>query len=373
MEFRALGHLAALRDGDVVDLGSPKQKALLALLLIHANRPVSSDRILDALWGDDAFGKENSLHVHVSRLRSVLDPDRVRGESSVIETVGTGYQLTVDLDRFDVARFERESDRGRALLGTDPAAAADALRSALSLWNGPAYDDFAYDDFVQAERTRLDEARLAAVEDRIEADLALGRSGELVSELESLRIEHPFRERLVSHHVLALYRSGRPADALRVIEKFRRRGREELGIEPTPALLRLEERVLLHDEAIQPRASDVLPESPLTEAANPYKGLRPFASADTGTFFGRDALVAELLRAVGSSQRLIALVGASGSGKSSVVRAGLLPALGEGRDRRLRHLVGCEHDAGGPPVRRVGGSVAPHRHRCAGQPRRATP
>ena len=212
MEFRALGHLAALRDDDLVDLGSPKQKALLALLLIHANRPVSSDRILDALWGDDAFGKENSLYVHVSRLRSVLDPDRVRGESSVIETVGTGYQLTVDLDRFDVARFERESDRGRSLLGTDPAGAADALRSALGLWNGSAYEDFAYDDFVQAERTRLDGARLAAVEDRIEADLALGGSGELVSELESLRSEYPFRERLVSHHVLALYRSGRPAD-----------------------------------------------------------------------------------------------------------------------------------------------------------------
>ena len=263
-------------------------------------------------------------------LRSVLDPNRARGESSVIETVGTGYQLTVDLDRFDVARFERESDRGRALLGTDPAGAADALHSALSLWNGPAYDDFAYDDFVQAERTRLDEARLAAVEDRIEADLALGRSGELVSELESLRNEHPFRERLVGHHVLALYRSGRPADALRVIEKFRRRGREELGIEPTPALLRLEERVLLHDESIQPRGADVAAMPTLVEAANPYKGLRPFAPADTGTFFGRDALVAELLRAVGSGRNLVALVGASGSGKSSVVRAGLIPALAKG-------------------------------------------
>ncbi len=151
-----------------------------------------------------------------------------------------------------------------------------------------------------------------------------------MSELESLRNEHPFRERLVGHHVLALYRSGRPADALRVMEKFRRRGREAAGIEPTPALLRLEERVLLHDESIQPRGADVAAMPTLVEAANPYKGLRPFAPADTGTFFGRDALVAELLRAVGSGRNLVALVGASGSGKSSVVRAGLIPALAKG-------------------------------------------
>ncbi len=330
MEFQALGPLAVYRDGDAVDLGSPKQKAVLALLLMHANQPVATDRIIEEIWGDDSDGKINALRVYVSRLRSALEPDRGRGGSSVLETSGNGYRLAVEPDHFDVARFERELARARPLRGEDPAGTAEVLASALSLWRGPAYADFAYDNFAQVERARLHEARVVAYEDRIESDLARGLSGELVSELEVLRDEHPLRERLVSHQALALYRSGRPADALRAIERFRRNLGGELGLDPSPGLLRLEEQILLHDPAIQPRHGAAGRDRPRTEVANPFKGLRAFTSDDAPNFFGRNALVAELLRVIGQGQRLVAVMGASGSGKSSVVNAGLLPALAKG-------------------------------------------
>ncbi len=331
MDFCALGPLVVLRDAEAVDLGPPKQRALLALLLINANHPLSIERILDELWGDEGADKENALRVHVSRLRSVLDPERSRGEASVLETQGRAYQLTIDPNHFDVVRFEDLVAQGTALLSSDAGAAAESLAAALELWNGPAFDDFAYDDFARAESDRLNQARASAFEDRIEADLALGRAGELVSELETLRGAHPLRERLVSHQALALYRSGRPADALRAIDRFRRHVGEELGIDPSPRLLRLEEQVLLHDSSIQPRSTSTTSSlGPTPTISNPFKGLRPFGTDDAANFFGRDALVAELLRTLGNDQRLVALVGASGSGKSSSVRAGLIPALAKG-------------------------------------------
>ncbi len=340
MDFHALGPLAVHRDGEPIDLGTPKQRAVLALLLVNANRPVSSERIIEEIWGEDGDGKGNALRVYISQLRSALEPGRGRGESNVLERRGNGYQLTVDPDHFDVARFEQALERAQPLLSSEPVAAAEAYESALELWQGPAYDDFAYDDFARVERSRLHEARLAAYEARLEADLARGLSGELVSELEVLCEENPLRERLVQHRALALYRAGRPADALRAIARFRHHVGEELGIDPSPDLLHLEEQILLHDPAIRPRPTDteLLPQSK-ADAANPFKGLRPFTAGDAGHFFGRDALVADLLRTMGQGQRLIAVVGASGSGKSSVVQAGLLPALAkgaiEGSDRWL--------------------------------------
>ena len=238
MDFHALGPLAALRDGESVDLGPPKQRALLALLLINANQPLSVERILDELWGDEAPGKENALRVHVSRLRSVLDPDRARGESSVLATRGGAYHLTVDPDRFDVMRFEAQAAHGKVLLETDAGAAAKALEAALALWNGPAFSDFAYDDFAQVERGRLSDARVAAFEDRIEADLALGLSGELVSELEVLREENPLRERLVSHQPgpLSRWSPRRRVAGHRPFPPARRRGARHRPVTtPAPA------------------------------------------------------------------------------------------------------------------------------------------
>ena len=331
MEFRALGRLAVIRDGEEVDIGGQKPRSIVAFLLLHRNTVVATDRILDALWGEDGSGKVNALRVHVSRIRDALDPDRSRGEDSILRTVENGYQLDVDDEQYDVAKFEALAAAGRADLSAYPERAGEVLRGALDLWTGDAFADFEYDDFAHHERRRLSDLRADVVEDRIEAELALGMDGELVSELEVLRQQHPLRERLVAHHALALYRSGRPADGLRAIDRFRRQIGEELGIDPSPRLLRLEEQMLLHDERIQPD----LPDGdqlvgPGRAATNPFKGLRAFGVDDAGMFFGRDALVAELLRTIGRGQRLVTLIGASGSGKSSVVRAGLIPALAKG-------------------------------------------
>src|SRR6056297_431855 len=338
MEFRALGPVSVTRDGEHLDLGTPRQKAVIALLLVHRGQVLSTDRILEELWGDESEGKLNALRVYVSRLRSALDPDRGRGEQSVLETVGSGYRLDVDAGEFDVDAFERRAAEGRSLLSSDPAGAATELRAALDLWRGTAFEDYADREFAQFESVRLGDARIDALEDRIEADLACGLDGEVVSELELLRQQHPLRERLVEYQALALYRSGRAAEALRAIGRFRRHVGDELGIDPSPRLLRLEEHVLLHDEKIQSRRPT--PERGAKRpAATPFKGLRAFGTDDASTFFGRDALTAEILRNLGRGQRLIALVGASGSGKSSVVRAGLIPALAkgaiEGSDRWL--------------------------------------
>jgi basic membrane lipoprotein Med (substrate-binding protein (PBP1-ABC) superfamily)/DNA-binding SARP family transcriptional activator len=338
MEFSALGPISVTRNDEAVDLGSPRQKAVLALLLVHHGQVLSTDRILEELWGDESDGKLNALRVYVSRLRAALDPDRERGEQSVLETVGSGYRLNVDGGEFDVEMFERRAAEGRSLLASDPAAAGAELRAALDLWSGAAFEDYADEEFAHFESVRLGDARVDAIEDRIEADLACGLDGEVVSELELLRQQYPLRERLVEYQALALYRSGRAAETLREIGRFRRHVGDELGIDPSPRLLRLEEHVLLHDEKIQSRrpAPELGAKRPAT---NPFKGLRAFGTDDASTFFGRDALTAEILRNLGRGQRLIALVGASGSGKSSVVRAGLIPALAkgaiEGSDRWL--------------------------------------
>ncbi|CAN5753422.1 hypothetical protein BH23ACT10_BH23ACT10_13490 [soil metagenome] len=331
MEFRALGPLEVLRRGDVIDLGPRMQRSLLALLLIHVNEVVPAERILEGLWGPDARGKENALWVHVSRLRSALEPDRVgRGASKVLLRRGGGYMLLVDPAAYDVARFEQFAADGRALLGSDPAAAGDLLRRALDLWRGPPFDEFRYDTFAQTEIARLHEARMAVLENRIDADLASGLAGELVSELEVLRHEHPLRERPVGQLMLALYRSGRAADALRAFGRFRREVGEELGIDPSPVVRKLEEQILLHDERLQRRPAVGESTGADPERVNPFKGLRPFSEGDAEDFFGRDALVAEMLRRLSSGQKLVAVVGASGSGKSSAVRAGLIPAVRKG-------------------------------------------
>ncbi len=329
MEFGGLGPLVARRDGRDLDLGPPKQRALLALLLIEANRFVSADRILEEIWVDDS-GTKSSLHIQVSRLRSALEPGRKRGDPSILETRDGSYRLVVEHDSYDVFVAERAVADARALVTSDPLVASRMLAEAAALWRGPAFDDFTFDDFAQIERARLDELRIAAIEDRFDADLVCGKSGELVSELEPLREQHPLRERLVAQHALALYRSGRPADALRAIERFRRHVGEELGIDPSPLIVRLEEQILLHDSSIQPDVDSAVSATERTTLPNPFKGLRPFGRDDESSFFGRDALVADLLRTLRSGQRLVALVGASGSGKSSVVRAGLIPALAKG-------------------------------------------
>lgn len=330
MEFRILGPLEARAGDQPVDLGPHKQRALLALLLIHVDRVVPTDRILDALWGADAAGKENALWVHISRLRSALEPHRAeRGESSVLITRDHGYLIRSDPRSVDARRFEAAVAEARARLADEPGTASEILRAALDLWRGSALQDFAFDDFANAEIARLEELRLQAVETRIEADLRRGLAGELVVELETLVYQHPLREGPVVQLMHALYRAGRQAEALRAFQRFRRGLGEVLGIEPSPELCRLEEQILLHDPRIIP-PSVARSAKPARSTVNPFKGLHAFREADAEDFFGRDRLVAEVVGRVGSGAQLVALVGPSGSGKSSVVRAGVIPALRKG-------------------------------------------
>lgn len=329
MDYHVLGPLEVLDDGgETVDVGSRQQRALLALLLANANRVVSTDRILEELWADDPEGKENTLWVYISRLRAALDPNaKNRSKSDVLVTRDHGYSLAIDLNDIDAHRFESEVERGRSLVKDDPEAASDVLSRALQLWRGEPYEDFSYEEFVRREVARLDELHLVASEDRLDAEIRGGRHREVIGDLHVLATDHPLRERPVELLMIALYRSGRPADALRAFQRHKRALGDELGIEPSPGLCRIEEQVLMHDARLKPpgRAADLA-----QEATNPFKGLEAFSEPDAATFFGRDRLVSDLLRRLADGHRLLTLVGASGSGKSSAVRAGLIPAIRKG-------------------------------------------
>jgi YVTN family beta-propeller protein len=245
MQFRILGSLEVAKDGRPVTLGGTRQRAVLAILLLHRGEVLSVDRLVDALWSErspDTATK--TVQVYVSRLRKELG-------DGVVLTRGGGYLLDVEPEQVDAARFERLAQEGRtALERGDVPAARDLLGEALGLWRGPPLDDLTYEEFAQAEIARLDELRLGTLEERIEADLALGRHSELVPELEALVREHPARERLRAQLILALYRSGRQADALASYRDARRALVDELGVEPSRELQALEQAILNQDPAI---------------------------------------------------------------------------------------------------------------------------
>ena len=243
MQFRVLGPLEVTDDGSVLLLGGASQRALLALLLLRANEVVSSDRLIEELWSGEPPGSGvAALQVRVSQLRKVLGRSAER-----LETKPPGYVLRVDPGELDLDRFTRLLDDAASAEAT---VAAETLRSALALWGGPALADLAYESFAQPAIARMEELRLTALERRIEADLALGRHAELVGELEELIVAHPFRERLRGQLMLALYRSGRQAEALEAYRETRRVLIEELGIEPGPALQELEQAMLRQDCAL---------------------------------------------------------------------------------------------------------------------------
>jgi DNA-binding SARP family transcriptional activator/class 3 adenylate cyclase len=253
MEFRILGPLEVTQGNRALALGGAKQRALLAILVIHASRVVSTDRLIDLLWGDDAPPTAgNTLQVYVSQLRKALEPTRTRrGPAQVLVRRAPGYVLEVDEDAIDACRFERLVEIGRdALAASDHERAAEVLRTALALWRGPALADFSYEPFAQSEITRLEELRMAALEDRIAADLALGRHASFVGELDALVAQYPLREGLRGHLMLALYRSGRQAEALQVYQDTRRALEGELGIDPSSALQQLEKGILLQDASL---------------------------------------------------------------------------------------------------------------------------
>jgi DNA-binding SARP family transcriptional activator len=256
MEIRILGPLEVSDDDRVVELGAGRQRALLALLALHAREIVATERLIDELWGGSPPPTAaKALQNLVSQLRRSLGADS-------IETRPPGYSLRLEVDDLDTGRFERLAAEGHRLLEEDPGRAGQTLREALGLWRGRALADFAYEDFAQSEITRLDELRLGAIEDRIDADLAMGRATELVPELEPLVSAHPLRARLRGQLMLALYRSGRQADALEVYRSGRRLLDEELGLKPDEELQCLERAILNHDPSLQsPVVAGVKPPS----------------------------------------------------------------------------------------------------------------
>jgi predicted ATPase/DNA-binding SARP family transcriptional activator len=255
MEFRILGPLEVHGEPGVIAPAPGKQRALLALLLLHRNEPVSAERLMLALWGEEAPpAAVKRLHVHVSRLRTAL------GDPELVTRTPAGYRLHVRPGELDSERFERLADKGRALLAAgEPDRAADALGEALALWRGPPLADVALQAFAQADIAQLEEQRLAALEARVAADLDLGRHAELVAELRRLVAEHPWRERLHAQLMLALYRTGRQADALDAYGRARQTLVAEIGAEPGPELRRLQQAILNQDPALElvPSADDL--------------------------------------------------------------------------------------------------------------------
>ncbi|HEY3648448.1 MAG TPA: BTAD domain-containing putative transcriptional regulator, partial [Streptosporangiaceae bacterium] len=252
-EFGILGPLEVARCGRAVALGGPRQRAVLALLLLEANRVVSMDRLAEDIWaGHPPDGWVTTMQIYVSHLRQALEPDRARGAAGeVLVTRGRGYLLRVDGERLDAARFQDGFAAGRAALEAGRyAEAAGTLRQALGLWRGQVLADLADYGFTRPEAARLEELRLAAVEARVDADLALGRHDALTAELDQLAAEHPLRERLHGQLILALYRSGRQADALAAYQRVRDLLAGEVGIDPGEPLRRLHAAVLAQDPAL---------------------------------------------------------------------------------------------------------------------------
>ena len=250
LEFRLLGPLEVLAGGSPITLGGPKQRATLAILLLHSNHVVSVDRLADDLYaGAPPVTAVTQVQRQISDLRKTL------GAGAAIETRPPGYLLRVGSEQVDLHRFERLADEGRhALDRGDADAAAELLREALALWRGAPLADLTYEAFAQVPVARLEEIRLAALEERIDAELALGCHAQLIGDLEQLIAEHPLRERLRAQLMLALYRSGRQAEALDAYWRTREELVDELGIEPGPAIRELERAILAHDPSLDLKA-----------------------------------------------------------------------------------------------------------------------
>ena len=243
VEFRVLGPVTAINDGTVIPLDEPEQRMLLAVLLSRPNQPISTDELIEAVWGaKPAATARDKLHQYLSELGHLLDGAIIRDDA--------GYRFEVDEERLDSLRFESLVRSGREVLAEDPSAALDRLTKALALWSGLAFEDLRDQPLLIDEIERLEELRLVAIEDRIEADLAIGSHGEVIDDLESLVREYPHRERLRAQLMLALYRADRQSDSLRVYRQTQRLLGEELGVDPSPALQALEQQILNQDPAL---------------------------------------------------------------------------------------------------------------------------
>lgn len=263
LDFLILGALEARRDGRLLNLGGVRQRGVLALLLLHPNETISGDRLIDELWADDPpRDAVAALQAHVSRLRKLLEPDH-GGAPSVLVTSAGGYRIVVGPEALDLLRFERLVDDGRRMLDSgDTPAAADVLGEALGLWRGRPLADLEAEAFAEQPIRDLDELWLDAVELRIDADLANGRHADLTRELAALTRRHPVRERLRAQLMLALYRSGRQAEALEAFADLRRTLVEERGLEPGPDVRALQEAILRQDAGLELRSRGRSPTRP---------------------------------------------------------------------------------------------------------------
>lgn len=312
MDFRVLGLLEVVHDGRVIELRAAKHRMLVAALALHPNRVVPAERLIESLWGGaPPASAANTLQGYISHVRRVL-----AGE--VIETRPPGYVLAVDADQVDAVRFERlVADGRRALQAGDPAQAGAGFARALALWRGPALADFAYEEFAQAEATRLEELRLVTYEHLLEAELAVGNDDAVVGQAGALVEQHPFRERLWAHLLVALYRTGRQSEALRAYGRLRRLLADELGIDPSPDLQRLEEAILRHELAPAP------PSAPAVVPAAGAGGELPaaFAYTEQAPLLGRERELTALVQAceAGRPRHLVWVVGEGGIGKSRLV------------------------------------------------------
>ena len=309
---------------------SPRERTVLSALVLRAGRPITTDELAEALWSDDlpeTWTKQ--LQASIGRLRNAVG-------RNAIETTPGAYTLRIDPDTVDAERFERLATSARRHLDDDPARALDAAERALELWRGTPYADLASWPPAVVETGRLDEVRMELEEVRVDAHLRLGEDAASVADAERLVREAPLRERRWVLLATALYRSGRQADALAAIRAARERLADELGAEPGAELSELELGILRHDDALD------LGDAPATaSAACPYRGLQPFGVQDEDDFFGRDSDIQAALTRLGRS-RFLAVSGASGSGKSSLVRAGVVPALQRRGDRVV--ILTPEHD-----------------------------
>jgi DNA-binding SARP family transcriptional activator/tetratricopeptide (TPR) repeat protein len=330
MHARILGSFQLEESGRRIPLDGVRQRAVLVSLLLHANEVVPSEQLLMELWGEDSpLSAVNSLQAAISRLRRVLPAGR-------LITRPPGYVLRIFPEELDVSQFEELVAEGREASATGAAGrAARTLRQALSLWQGPALADFRYEPFAQGEIVRLEELHLTCLEERVEADLALGSASVLVPELRRLVGHHPMRERLRGQLMRALYLDGRQAEALAVYHEFRSVLRDELGLDPSPQLRELEGAILRHDSVASPVAAAT--EAPLARRAVTVVCVLSRVASDSGLPLDPEAfevvneqsasgLTAVFERyggklAVGADERLMGVFGAAAAHEDDALRA----------------------------------------------------
>jgi len=337
MHIAVLGPLEVRNDdGGPIAVPGAKERLLLAVLVAGAPNVVSRDHIEHVLWnGDRPASARKSLQVHLVHLRSALEPGRPQGSTGrYVVRRGTGYALTAGREDVDALRIADLASRGRAqLVAGDPADAAGLLSAALALWRGEPFGDWPDLPFADAERHRLAEVRRGAVTALLQARLALGQDAEVAAETQRLVVEDPLQEEWWRLLALALYRGGRQGDALAALAGARSVLAGELGADPGPALRAMEAALLAQDPALDapdpaPAAPPALA-APADVAACPYKGLATYQAADSALFHGRSRVVSRLAARLVDAP-LVTVSGSSGAGKSSLVRAGLLPALAAG-------------------------------------------